>query len=195
MAAHRFTNLLFFKPYGVLCQFTDVANRPTLKDFIPLPGIYPAGRLDLNSEGLLFLSNDGVLIQRLTDPRFEHPKTYLAQVEGVLTTAALVRLKQAIVLPGLQTCLPDVEIISEPKLPPRPVPVRAYHPATWLKITLWEGKKHQVRRMTAAVGFPTLRLVRVAIGSLTIGNLQPGKWRRLSESEELALKRSQSPRK
>lgn len=180
--------LAFFKPYEVLSQFTDTAGRTTLKDFILVPGVYAAGRLDYRSEGLLLLSDDGLLIQHLTDPRFEHTKTYLVQVEGVITTEATDRLNQEIVLPEIQTRLPQVEVISEPDLPPRSKPVRNYHPTTWLKIVLQEGKKHQVRRMTAAVGFPTLRLVRVAIGSLTLGDLQPGQWRILSKEEIRHLK-------
>jgi 23S rRNA pseudouridine2457 synthase len=175
--------LAFFKPYGVLSQFTDHAGRQTLKDYIHYPGIYSAGRLDFRSEGLLVLSDDGAFIHRLTDPRFEHPKTYLAQVEGIPTQEAIRLLQEQILLPGVQSRTADVELISTPDLPPRPVPVRDYHPTAWLKIILCEGKKHQVRRMTAAVGLPTLRLVRVAIGKVTLGSLKPGEWRRLSKRE------------
>lgn len=171
----------FFKPFEVLSQFSKEAGHRTLKAFIPVPGVYPAGRLDYRSEGLLLLTDDGSLIQRLTDPRFEHAKTYYAQVEGVVTEEAVERLRQEIVMTGLQTRVAGAEIIGAPGLPPRPV--RAYHPTTWLKIVLHEGKKHQVRRMTAAVGFPTLRLVRVAIGNVTLGNLQPGEWADLSAKE------------
>lgn len=187
-------NLAFFKPFEVLSQFTDDEGRKTLKDYIPIPGVYAAGRLDYRSEGLLLLSDDGPLIQRLTDPRFNHPKTYLAQVEGVITEESVQTLRERIVLAGVQTRLPQqVEIVptgeGEPALPPRSQPVRDYHPTSWLRITLFEGKKHQVRRMTAAVGFPTLRLVRWAIGSLDLGGLQPGEWRDLTPEEVCQLRR------
>ncbi|HEX7976421.1 MAG TPA: pseudouridine synthase, partial [Anaerolineales bacterium] len=180
--------LAFFKPYEVLSQFTDDAGRATLKDYIPVEGVYAAGRLDYRSEGLLLLSDDGLLIQRLTDPRFEHTKTYLAQVEGIVTLEALRSMQEEIVLPGFQTRPAGVEAIPPPELPPRSKPVRDYHPTSWLRIELKEGKKHQVRRMTAAVGFPTLRLVRVAIGPLELGSLQPGDWRWLSPEEIRLLK-------
>jgi 23S rRNA pseudouridine2457 synthase len=173
--------LKFFKPFEVLSQFSEEAGHRTLKEFIAVPGVYPAGRLDYRSEGLLLLTDDGSLIQRLTDPRFEHAKTYYAQVEGVVTPEAVERLRQEIVVPGLQTRTAGAEIIEAPDLPPRPV--RDYHPTTWLKIVLHEGKKHQVRRMTAAVGFPTLRLVRVAIGNITLGRLQPGEWAEIRSGE------------
>ena len=175
--------IAFFKPYEVLSQFTDSEGRPNLKDYIPIPGVYAAGRLDYRSEGLLLLSDDGLLIHRLTDPRFDHPKTYLAQVEGIVPAEAIQPLLQGIDLGDLQTKPAQVEIIPDPGLPLRSKPVRDYHPTTWLRIILREGKKHQVRRMTAAIGFPTLRLVRVAIGSVGLGTLQPGGWRRLTEQE------------
>ena len=180
--------IAFYKPYEVLSQFTDSSGRPTLQSFIPIKGVYAAGRLDYRSEGLLLLTGDGALIHHLTDPRYEHSKTYLVQVEGVVTSEALEHLRSEIVLPGLQTRLPQVDLISPPDVPPRPVPVRLYHPTTWLRIRLHEGKKHQVRRMTAAVGFPTLRLIRVAIGSITLGDLLPGQWRMLSPIEVRQLK-------
>ena len=173
----------FFKPYEVLSQFTDVEGRHTLKDFISLAGVYTAGRLDYRSEGLLLLSDDGPFIHRLTDPHFEHPKTYLAQVEGSVPPEALGPIRLGVELGDLQAKPAQVEIIPAPDLPERLKPVRPYHPTTWLKIVLREGKKHQVRRMTAAIGFPTLRLVRVAIGELALGDLQPGEWRRLSPLE------------
>jgi len=177
-------SIRFFKPFEVLCQFTDPAGgRATLKDFIPVAGIYPAGRLDYNSEGLLILTDDGGLISRLADPKYEHPKTYYVQVEGLLSDQALQTLREEILLPGMQTKLVQAEIIPEPDLPPRGKPVRPYHPKTWLKMTLFEGKKHQIRRMTAAVGFPTLRLVRVAIGGVTSDGLLPGEWKDLRPDE------------
>jgi len=173
----------FFKPFEVLCQFTDQMGRTTLKDYIRVPQVYPAGRLDFLSEGLLILTDDGSLVRRITDPSFEHPKTYFAQVEGQLSDQVLQTMRATILLPGLQTRLIQVDIIPEPDIPPRSKPVRAYHPKTWLKMTLSEGKKHQIRRMTAAVGFPTLRLVRVAIGEVTLDGLQPGAWKDLTRRE------------
>lgn len=182
--------LAFFKPFEVLSQFTDAEGRRTLKDFIPVEGVYAAGRLDYRSEGLLLLTDDGPLIHRLTDPDYHHTKTYLAQVEGVATAEAVQMLREHILLPDIQTRLPEqVEIIPEPDLPPRPTPVRDYHPTSWLRIVLEEGKKHQVRRMTAAAGLPTLRLVRVAINSLGLGDLQPGEWRWLSPEEIHSLQK------
>jgi 23S rRNA pseudouridine2457 synthase len=129
------------------------------------------------------LTDDGSLILRLTDPRYNHPKTYLAQVEGIAAAETLYPLQTKILLPGFQTKLVSVEVVPEPDLPPRSKPVRGYHPTTWIKIVLREGKKHEVRRLTAAVGLPTLRLVRVAIGPIGLGNLLPGEWRRLKRSE------------
>jgi len=173
----------FFKPFEVLCQFTDQTGRATLKDFVQVPNVYPAGRLDFRSEGLLILTDDGSLVSKITDPRFEHPKIYYVQVEGLLTDRALQTMRDTILLPGLQTRLIRVEVITEPDIPPRSKPSRPYHPKTWLKMTLYEGKKHQIRRMTAAVGFPTLRLVRVAIGEVTLDGLQPGKWKEINRHE------------
>jgi 23S rRNA pseudouridine2457 synthase len=179
--------LAFFKPFEVLSQFTDPQGRKTLKDYIPVTGVYAAGRLDYRSEGLLLLSDDGLLIHRLTDPRFDHEKSYLAQVEGIASPEALHALQARILLPGLQTKIAEVKLVPEPDLPPRPTPVRDYHPTSWLLITLREGKKHQVRRMTAAVGLPTLRLIRVAIGPIRLEGLQPGGWRDLRVEEVRAL--------
>jgi 23S rRNA pseudouridine2457 synthase len=177
----------FFKPFEVLCQFTDQTGRRTLKDFIQVPNVYPAGRLDYLSEGLLILTDDGSLVSRITDPKFEHSKTYYVQVEGMLTDQALQIMRSTILLPGLQTRLVQVEIIPEPDLPPRSKPVRPYHPKTWLKMSLREGKKHQIRRITAAVGFPTLRLVRMAIGDVTLDGLQPGTWKDLNRRQLINL--------
>lgn len=175
--------IAFFKPYEVLCQFTDTRGRKTLKDYINTPGIYAAGRLDYRSEGLLILSDEGGLIHRLTDPYYEHPKTYFVQVEGIVSPEAITALNHSILLPEVQVKPVQAEIIPEPELPARSRPVRPYHPTTWLKMILREGKKHQVRRLTAAVGFPTLRLVRYAIGNVTLGKLQPGEWRPLTSAE------------
>lgn len=181
--------LAFNKPFEVLSQFTDLQGRRTLKNYIDVAGVYTAGRLDYRSEGLLLLTDDGWLLHRLTDPRYAHEKTYLAQVEGIVTEQALYMLNKTILLPGLQTQLPKVELVPAPDLPDRPEPVRDYHPTCWLKITLREGKKHQVRRMTAAAGYPTLRLVRIAIGPVRLGSLQPGQWRDLSSQELWRLRR------
>ncbi len=187
------TTLLFYKPFEVVSSFTDDepgADRRTLKDYVDVPGVFEAGRLDRDSEGLLVLTDDGDLAHELTHPRFEHPKTYYAQVEGVATDEALAPLRRGSVVHGAQTRPAEVALIPPPALPPRSKPVRDDHPTTWLKITLREGKKRQIRHMTAAVGFPTLRLVRVAIGPLALGGLQPGQWRRLTEAEVRKLKRS-----
>lgn len=175
--------LILHKPYGVLSAFTDPEGRPTLAQYVPVPNVYAAGRLDYDSEGLLLLTDDGSLIHRLTDPRFDHPKTYCVQVEGVVTEAALAQLRRGVELRGERTRPAEAVAIDDPGLPPRPVPVRNYHPTSWIKVILREGKKRQLRRMTAAVGFPTLRLVRVGIGALTLGNLQPGAWRELTREE------------
>jgi len=175
--------LAFYKPYEVLSQFTDPHERRTLKEFIRVAGVYPAGRLDYRSEGLLILSDDGLFIQRLSDPRYDHPKTYLVQVEGIPTESDIGRLNTEILIPSIQTKPVQARIIPPPDLIPRSKPVRDYHPTAWLQIILTEGKKHQVRRLTAAIGLPTLRLVRVAIGSIQLGTLQPGEWRVLSSVE------------
>jgi 23S rRNA pseudouridine2457 synthase len=186
--------LLLNKPFNVLATFTDPAGRPTLKDIIHVPGVYAAGRLDYDSEGLLLLTDDGALIHRLTDPRYEHPKTYYVQVEGLVTEAAVAALRRGVVLRGERTRPAQADIIPDPGLPPRPVPVRAYHPTSWLKVVLREGKKRQLRRMTAAVGFPTLRLVRVALGPLTLGDLAPGHWRELTPHEIQRLRAAPASR-
>jgi len=175
--------LLFNKPYNVLSAFTDPEGRATLAAYVPVPGVYAAGRLDYDSEGLLLLTDDGGLIHALTDPGHELPKTYYVQVEGLVTPAAVELLRQGVVLRGERTRPAEAEIIGDPGLPPRPVPVRNYHPTSWLKVALGEGKKRQLRRMTAAAGFPTLRLVRWAIGPLTLQGLKPGEWREMEPDE------------
>jgi pseudouridine synthase len=175
------------KPFGVLCQFTDEKNRPTLKQFGPFPrDVYPVGRLDADSEGLLLLTNDGLLKHRLLEPRFQHPRTYLVQVERIPTEDTLEKLRKGILLDGKKTLPVEVELLHhEPRIPPRPVPIRFRKnvPTVWLKITMREGRNRQVRRMTAAVGHPTLRLIRIAMGSLTIEGLEVGKSRTLSQEE------------
>ncbi len=184
--------LLFWKPYGVLTQFTDQEGRSTLKDFIDQPGVYPVGRLDQDSEGLLLLTDDGPLAHCLTDPRFDHPKTYWAQVEGIPDQPAVQALREGITIQNYRTRPAQVQILEqEPNLPPRTVPIRFRKaiPTAWIELILTEGKNRQVRRMTAAVGFPTLRLVRVAIGMLTLEGLEPGDWRLLTNPEVQALKK------
>ncbi len=175
--------ILFNKPYGVLTQFRDPAGRPTLARYIPLPDVYPAGRLDRDSEGLLLLTDDGRLQHRITDPRHKLPKTYWVQVEGVPGEEALARLARGVLLDGRRTRAARVRRIPEPKrLWPRDPPIRYRRtvPTSWLEITLIEGRHRQVRRMTAAVGHPTLRLVRVRIGPWSLAGLAPGEWRVLT---------------
>lgn len=177
------TLVLFNKPYGVLSQFTDRGTpeaRATLSDHIDLPGIYPAGRLDRDSEGLLLLTDDDRLQARIADPRHKLPKTYLVQVEGVPDDAALRQLRTGILLNDGPTRPAEAERIDPPALWPRdpPIRVRASIPDSWLRLTIREGRNRQVRRMTAAVGFPTLRLVRWQVGEWTLAGLDVGSWRR-----------------
>jgi len=174
--------LLFNKPYDVLSQFTDrgtVTPRATLSDFIDVPGVYPAGRLDRDSEGLMLLTDDGRLQARIASPKFKMPKSYLVQVEGDPDEAALDRLRQGVELKDGLTKPATVQRIDPPDLWPRTPPVRFRKtvPDTWLRLTIREGRNRQVRRMTAAVGHPTLRLVRWSVGDWSLGDLQPGAWR------------------
>ncbi|MGL6159220.1 pseudouridine synthase [Microbulbifer sp.] len=171
--------VLFNKPYGVLCQFTDDRGRPTLADYIHRPGFYPAGRLDFDSEGLLLLTDDGELQHRISHPRQKLPKTYWVQAEGDIGEDALTRLRRGVELKDGPTAPAKVRRLAAPDLWPRNPPVRSRQsiPTSWLELTISEGRNRQVRRMTAAVGHPTLRLVRVAIGNWTLGQLQPGKQR------------------
>ncbi len=175
--------IAFNKPYGVLCQFTDRSTppRPTLAGFGLPAGVYPAGRLDFDSEGLLLLTDDGALAHRLTDPRHKRPKTYWVQVEGDPDDARLQPLRDGVVLRDGPTRPAAARRIEPPALWPRDPPVRFRKtvPDAWLEITLREGRNRQVRRMTAAVGLPTLRLVRVAIGDVALDGLAPGAWRRV----------------
>ncbi len=187
--------IIFNKPYGVLSTFTDPDNRPNLSEYINFPNVYAAGRLDFDSEGLLLLTDDGELINRLTDPKFDHNKTYCAQVEGVVEENKLEPLRRGIVIGGQKLKPAKVEIIPDPNFPARSKPVRNYHPTTWLKIIISEGKKHQVRKMTAAVGYPTLRLVRVAIGSIELGELRSGEWRELTSTEMKQLQAELKPQR
>ncbi|WP_266180476.1 pseudouridine synthase [Dyella humicola] len=168
------------KPYGVLCQFTDEDGRRTLADFVTQKDVYPAGRLDHDSEGLLLLTDDGRLAHRLTDPKHKQPKTYLVQVDGQVTEDAVAALRRGVMLNDGPTLPASVEHAVEPDwLWPRDPPVRFRKliPTSWLRITLREGRNRQVRRMTAAVGFPTLRLIRERIGPHALDGLPPGKTR------------------
>lgn len=208
--------ILFYKPYDVLSQFTDgdtpepknmppgspnpikkdnpddgcASKRHTLKDFIPIPGVYPVGRLDRDSEGLMLLTNHGGVQHRLTHPRFAHARTYWVQVERIPESHAIRELQQGVIIKGYQTLPCQVERLPDhPQLPPRHPPVRFRKsvPTAWLSITLKEGKNRQVRRMTAAVGHPTLRLVRVALGPIHLGTLEPGQWRHATPVERQQL--------
>lgn len=176
--------IAFNKPYGVLCQFTDrsAPPRPTLAGFGLPAGVYPAGRLDFDSEGLLLLTDDGRLAHRLTDPRHKQPKTYWVQVEGLPHADQLQQLRDGVLLNDGPTRPARVRPIPAPPLWPRNPPVRFRKtvPAAWLELELREGRNRQVRRMTAAVGLPTLRLVRVAIGPYRLQGLAPGEWRALA---------------
>lgn len=182
--------LAFYKPYGVMSSFTDPEGHETLQGYIDVPGVYAAGRLDFDSEGLLLLTDDGELIHRLTDPRHHQPKTYMVQVEGQPTPEALAKLEQGVMIQGILTRRCRAEVIGEPDLPARRKPITPHAPPSWIRLTLHEGKKRQIRHMTAAVGFPTLRLVRIAIGPVGLGNLQPGEWRDLTQEEVKFLKQA-----
>lgn len=183
-------SILFNKPYGVLSQFSDEGTgHPTLKKFINVPDVYAAGRLDRDSEGLLLLTDDGTLIKKLTDPKHHIEKTYWVMIEGEPTWQKLTQLEQGIQLKDYQTLPAKVRLIPSPSLPPRPKPVTPHGPTAWIEIKLREGKKRQIRHMTAAVGLFTLRLVRVAIGPIKLGDLEPGKWRELTTTEIPLLKK------
>ncbi|MGF1566625.1 MAG: pseudouridine synthase [Nodosilinea sp.] len=206
--------ILFYKPHNVLSQFGEGYQQPraahansspgaaaasvalsggqTLGDFISIPDVYPVGRLDRDSEGLMLLTDHGWLQHRLSDPRYGHPRTYWVQVEQVPTTVALAQLRQGVTIKGYRTRPCQVRLLlDEPPLPPRVPPIRYRQtiPTAWIEITLREGKNRQVRRMTAAVGYPTLRLVRIAIAHLELGGLQPGAWRHATAVERQGLMR------
>jgi 23S rRNA pseudouridine2457 synthase len=175
--------ILLNKPYNVLCQFTSEGGRATLKDFMPLPGVYAAGRLDADSEGLVVLTDDGALQARISHPRHKLAKTYWAQVEGMPDEAALAQLRTGVDLGDFVTKPGRARLIAEPQaLWPREPPIRyrAAIPTSWVELVLTEGKNRQVRRMTAKVGFPTLRLIRWAVGDWTLEGLAPGEWRQAS---------------
>jgi len=178
--------IAFHKPYSVLSKFTDAENRPTLADYVNVPHVYPAGRLDMDSEGLLLLTSDGSFAARLTSPSFKVPKTYWVQVERIPDEAALVQLRRGILVKGRRTRPATVHLLAEePLVHPRPVPIRfrISVPTAWLRMEISEGMNRQIRRMTAQVGHPTLRVIRIAIGAIQLGSLAPGEWRMLSPAE------------
>jgi 23S rRNA pseudouridine2457 synthase len=191
--------LALWKPYGFLSQFTDEGAHPGLAGLVSVRGVYAAGRLDHDSEGLLVLTDDGALAHALTEPRFAHPRTYWAQVERVPDAAALAALAAGVLVQGRRTRPAEARLLAgDAPLPPRPVPIRFRKaiPTAWVELTLAEGRNRQVRRMTAAVGHPTLRLVRVAIGALRLLDLglAPGGWRALTPAEEAVLRATPRPR-
>ena len=189
--------VLFNKPYGVLCQFSAEPGRRTLRDFLPQREVYPAGRLDADSEGLVLLTADGGLQHRISDPHYKLPKVYLVQVEGEPTESALSTLGSGVALREAITLQADVRAVPEPVwLWPRVPPIRERRaiPTAWLEIVLREGKNRQVRRMTAAVGLPTLRLIRYAVGPWTLDGLAPAEWRELDAALDLPEKRANSRR-
>lgn len=176
--------LLFHKPYGVLSQFTDEGTgHPTLKQYIDVPNVYAAGRLDRDSEGLLLLTDDGSLIKWLTNPVHHVEKVYWIMVEGDPTPEKLAQIESGIPLKDYVTLPATTRRLPDPELPPRTKPVTPHGPTAWIEIKLREGKKRQIRHMTAAVGLPTLRLIRVAIGPIRLGSLKPGHWRDLTMKE------------
>ena len=187
--------ILFYKPYNVLTQFSDNdpgRTRRSLKDYIPVPDVYPVGRLDRDSEGLLLLTDDGLLQHKLSDRKYHHPRTYWVQVERIPDEPALNQLRQGVDIQDYRTRSVKVHLMPQaPQLPPRDPPIRFRKniPTAWLEMTLTEGRNRQVRRMTAAVGFPTLRLVRIQVSHLNLEGLEPGQWRDLTNSELEHLQR------
>ncbi len=193
MGAVQNQTIVFCKPYKVLTSFTDPEGRPALGDYIDVPDVYAAGRLDYDSEGLLLLTSDGKLAHRITHPKYKLNKVYLVQIENIPNNTALNQLRRGVMVKGKPTRPARVERLpAEPDVFPRSKPIRYRKniPTAWLKISLREGRKRQVRRMTAAVGHPTLRLIRIAIGPVKLGNLTPGQWRNLTEIEMKTLQDS-----
>ncbi len=189
-ASHGYEYIVFNKPYGVMTSFTDGQNRATLADYISIPQVYAAGRLDRDSEGLLLLTSDGNFVHVLTDPRHKLPKTYLVQVEDIPDAKSVDRLMNGVLIQGKQTKPATVELLDHvPDLWPREVPIRFRKsvPTAWLHMAISEGMNRQIRRMTAAVGHPTLRVVRMAIGPIHVDLLLPGQWRRLEQTEVQAV--------
>jgi 23S rRNA pseudouridine2457 synthase len=187
-----FRYYLFNKPYGVLCQFTDSGGRPTISRYGDFPGdVYPAGRLDADSEGLVFLTNDGQFKHLLLEPQYGHSRTYIVQVERIPAEASLEKLRKGVLLEGKRTLPARVHLLAgEPDMPPRPVPIRFRKnvPVAWVEITLTEGRNRQVRRMTAAVGHPALRLVRIRFYKWSLEGLKPGDVREISPDEAAPLR-------
>lgn len=176
-----------------MTSFTDPEGRPALGDYVDVPNVYAAGRLDYDSEGLLLLTSDGKLAHRITHPKYKLKKIYLVQVENIPAETALNQLRRGVMVKGERTRPAQVKLLpTEPEIFPRAKPIRYRKniPTAWLKVILQEGRKRQVRRMTATVGHPTLRLIRIAIGSITLGNLLPGQWRDLTPLEMRTLRRS-----
>ncbi len=182
--------ILLNKPFDVLCQFSG-EDGITLAKYVPVPDVYPVGRLDRDSEGLVLLTDDGPLQHRLTDPRFGHPRTYWVQVEGQVTDEAVRKLALGVEIQDYRTLPASAKRMDEPAIPPRDPPIRFRKsiPTSWFELTLTEGRNRQVRRMTASVGFPTLRLVRFALGPLNLKGLKPGQWRNLTALETASLKK------
>lgn len=187
-----FTYVLFYKPYNVICQFSPEGNKITLKEFINIPEIYPVGRLDTDSEGLIIITDDNKLKQILTEPKYKSEKTYNVQVEGIPSENDLSKIREGIVIQDYKTMPAKVSLLTtEPIFPERNPPVRFRKsiPTSWLEIKIKEGKNRQIRKMTAAIGFPTLRLIRVKIKHIGIDSLNPGEYRFLSAKEVLELKK------
>lgn len=178
------------KPFDVLTSFTDPEGRPNLADYVPVPDVYAAGRLDMDSEGLLLLTDDGRLAHQLTDPQHKITKTYLVQVEGDVSAQALATLQRGVEVKGRMTRRCRAVLVPEPNLPERIKPITPHGPTAWIRLELNEGMKRQIRHMTAVVGLPTLRLVRIAIGPVTLAGLAPGEWRRLTAEEISRLRQA-----
>jgi 23S rRNA pseudouridine2457 synthase len=187
MAMEKYKYIAFFKPFGVLTQFTGEPGDKTLSDFGFPPGVYAAGRLDKDSEGLLILTDDGVFNQKLTNPNANKKKTYWVQVDKIPNEQSLNQMRKGLKIKDYLTLPCEVKIISEPNLPERvpPIRMRKNIPTTWLEITLSEGKNRQVRRMTAKIGHPTLRLIRFSMGKYKLNNIDPGEWKIISKNQIL----------